>query len=378
MTFKFSLSFILSVFVYSSMHCQIAGLKLDWANGLQDGWSWGVSVTTDLNGNAYTTSEFQGSVNIELPSGNDTLFTSTNKGCLIQKFDTNGNPVWTKLINGTGGSVEWGSNILVDEFENVYVSGTYIYEVDFDPSENTALYNSNGDRNIFLLKLNESGNFEYVKIIEGMTLDTLDNAKVLDMSFDHQGNLLLCGFFSGEYDFDPNSGITNISGLNYADKDAFILNIDLTGNLIWIKTLEGYGESSCSTMRVDDIGNVILIGKGGGATDFDPGAGIVNAVGTIFTLKLNTNGEYIWVKTLEGLWPSGIWEEGLEVDDNGNIYTLGRFKEDIDFDPSANQFLINSNGNQDIFVQKLDSNGNLVWAKNYGGVRNEFSKVNCN
>jgi len=58
------------------------------------------------------------------------------------------------------------------------------------------------------------------------------------------------------------------------------------------------------------------------------------------------------------------FEEGysVAVDSSGNVYTTGYFEGTVDFDPGAGTTNLTSNGNYDVFVSKLDSSGNLVWA----------------
>ncbi|HEU0137242.1 MAG TPA: T9SS type A sorting domain-containing protein [Flavobacterium sp.] len=66
----------------------------------------------------------------------------------------------------------------------------------------------------------------------------------------------------------------------------------------------------------------------------------------------------------------GVGEDvirGMHVDAAGNVYTTGYFTDTADFDIGSGTFNLSSNGWYDIFVQKTDSNGNLVWAKQFGG-----------
>ena len=58
----------------------------------------------------------------------------------------------------------------------------------------------------------------------------------------------------------------------------------------------------------------------------------------------------------------------IAVDSSGNVYTTGYFEGTVDFNPRAGTFNLTSAGGSDIFVSKLDSSGNFVWAKNMGGV----------
>ncbi|MDG2907500.1 MAG: SBBP repeat-containing protein [Acidimicrobiales bacterium] len=56
----------------------------------------------------------------------------------------------------------------------------------------------------------------------------------------------------------------------------------------------------------------------------------------------------------------------VAVDSSGNVYTAGLFRHTVDFDPGAGTTNLTSNGNYDGFVSKLDSSGDLVWAKSFG------------
>lgn len=56
------------------------------------------------------------------------------------------------------------------------------------------------------------------------------------------------------------------------------------------------------------------------------------------------------------------------IDLQGNLFVIGEFSNTVDFNPSLNVFNLTSNGAKDIYIQKLDSNGNFLWAKYFGGL----------
>ena len=51
------------------------------------------------------------------------------------------------------------------------------------------------------------------------------------------------------------------------------------------------------------------------------------------------------------------------IDNLGNVYTTGSFQGTVDFDPGTGTYELTSVGETDIFISKLDANGNFLWAK---------------
>jgi hypothetical protein len=76
-------------------------------------------------------------------------------------------------------------------------------------------------------------------------------------------------------------------------------------------------------------------------------------------------GELVWARSFGS---NGLDQgEGVAVDGAGNVYTTGRFSGIVDFDPGIGTHNLTSAGGFDIFVSKLDSAGNLVWVRSFGG-----------
>ena len=75
---------------------------------------------------------------------------------------------------------------------------------------------------------------------------------------------------------------------------------------------------------------------------------------------------FIWARAMGG--PSSFEAAlGVALDGSGNVYTVGLFAGAADFDPGPGAFNLTSAGDVDIFVSKLDSAGNFVWARAMGG-----------
>ena len=124
-----------------------------------------------------------------------------------------------------------------------------------------------------------------------------------------------------------------------------------------------------SGVAVDGSGNVYTTGYFTGTVgtvDFDPGAGVFNLTSTgrsdIFVSKLDSAGNFVWVRQMGG----SAAGNDVAVDGSGNVYTTGSFSGTADFDPGAGVFNLTSAGGP-VFVSKLDSAGNFVWARQMGG-----------
>ena len=67
---------------------------------------------------------------------------------------------------------------------------------------------------------------------------------------------------------------------------------------------------------------------------------------------------------------------GIEYDGMGNIIIVGGFQDEVDFNPGPGVDLLtaDANGNMDIFVLKLDTAGNFVWAESRGGLDNDQAR----
>ncbi|MFZ9452434.1 MAG: SBBP repeat-containing protein, partial [Bacteroidia bacterium] len=62
----------------------------------------------------------------------------------------------------------------------------------------------------------------------------------------------------------------------------------------------------------------------------------------------------------------------VAVDGSGNVYTTGYFQNTADFDPGLGTSFLSSQGGNDIYISKLDANGNFVWARRIGGWGDDY------
>jgi len=278
------------------------------------------------------------------------------------------NLIWAKHMGGSSNAI--GNSVTMDAIGNIYTTGVFSGTADFDPSPSTFNLSSAGYYDIFVSKLDASGNFLWAKQMGGS-----DYEAGLSIAVAANGDVYTTGYFWGTADFDPGSGKQNLtsSGLG----DIFISNLDASGNFKWVKQLGAAKYDICNAITLDVNGNIFLTGSFAGMVDFNPGPGVFNMTSTIgssdddiFILKLNAAGDFTWAKRMEN---GGDRDAGLsiKVDVAGNVYTCGYFRSGIDFDPGPGVFYISLVDKSDIFVSKLDASGNFKWAKAMAGTGEE-------
>lgn len=262
------------------------------------------------------------------------------------------------MVGTAGGS---GHSLAVDPSGNVYTTGEFMGTTDFNPGIGAFSLTSSSSNwpDIFISKLDSSGNFVWAKAIGGVNDD-----KGYSIAIDPAGNgdVYITGRFMGTVDFDPGTGVFNLTGTN------FISKLDSSGNFIWAKVSGGY------YIALDSFGNVYTTGFFSGTVDFDPGAGTFNLTSAgqadIFISKLDGSGNFVWAKAMGG----SINDVGasLAVDASGNVYAIGYFSGTGDFDPGPGTLNLTTAGLYDIFISKIDNSGNFVWVKAVGGTSYDY------
>jgi len=188
-----------------------------------------------------------------------------------------------------------------------------------------------------------------------------------DMDHDNlSGNTYICGYFTGDADLDP--GISELLFASNGDRDIYIQKINDTGELTWARRIGGIGDDRARAIAIDPDGNIYITGYFSEEVDFNPGLGEFVIDGGIlndsFVLKLDSNGSFIWVNPIDG---TGYTEgRTIACDLLGNVYTGGIFTETLDADPGVLALPLQSAGFEDGFIQKLNSAGQLQWARHYG------------
>lgn len=135
---------------------------------------------------------------------------------------------------------------------------------------------------------------------------------------------------------------------------------------LWSYLLGDAENQAVTELRVSPDGNIVLAGFfDGSMTGLNPplqSAGLSD----IFVLKIKPNGDVLWAKR----WGDGDDQSrvSLAVDGQGNIILAGSYHGTLDFGGGNG---LPPQGMDDIYVVKLDPDGNTIWAKGIGDAKGQ-------
>ncbi|MFD1552058.1 T9SS type A sorting domain-containing protein [Putridiphycobacter roseus] len=314
------------------------------------------------NGNIISGGSFSGTNDFDPGADSLKLTAAGSLDMCLQMLDANGNLVWAKGFGSAEQDVI--KSIATDEDGNIFVTGYFKETVDFDLGPGVSNLTSAGQQDLFILKLDHLGDFEWVKQIESQYA-VLGNSIKLGLN----GELLLAGSFGGTVNFGTTT-LTSNSSSSAGVTDFFVAKLNATGDVVWATSAGSPGTDDCNDVTVDAQGNVYCTGDFQGQNiDFDPSMaqGLLSAhLGDYdgFVMKLNAIGEYQWAFSIGGAGRDRT--VSIEVDAQDKIYVSGQFDGTSDFDPLGSSTNLTSTLN-DLFIQKLNSDGTLVWVKVISG-----------
>jgi catechol 2,3-dioxygenase-like lactoylglutathione lyase family enzyme len=266
-------------------------------------------VTLDNSGNIYVAGYAKGNLNGETNSGGEDPF--------LMKFDSSGNPIWTRLWGNV--THNYGYGVTVYGSDNIYVVGKAFG--DWDGQTNS------GEIDAFITKFNGSGARQWTRFVGDAGFDAAYAATV-----DGSGNIYVAG------DID--------NALNLPD--AFLAKFDALGNRLWQTPilLSTPGCDHARGVAVDNLGNIYVSGMAeGDLADMDglPHLGDFDA----FLAKFYpSGGDPQWIK----VWGTSSADHAVSVVIAGDdIYVGGDSSGSLDGNPNA--------GGHDLYLIKLNSNG---------------------
>jgi len=203
------------------------------------------SVCTDSIGNIYVAGNFNDN---SIVFGADTLINIVTgyPEIFIVKYNYNGVVEWSKSFKGIYD--DYATSIICDNNQNIYVAGYFGSPTIFIDS--TTLTN-NGDHDIFLIKLNSSGNILSSRSDGGTSYDQTNS-----ISIDATGNIYLAGYFGSSLPTTMGAYILSNNGAF----DVFVTKYDGNLNVLWAKSVGGINDEQIKSITSFSSGSIYVSG----------------------------------------------------------------------------------------------------------------------
>jgi hypothetical protein len=274
------------------------------------------------NGDIYLTGSHYGDFDDQTNSG-------VSYDVYIVKYNSSGIKQWSRLYGSAYGDGAGG--VATDSAGNIYLTGSY----NGMPSDNR--------ENIFIVQYNSDGTKGWESILDGETCSSdADHGNAITV--DSSNNIFVTGQTGAGTHLD--CGLNGNTG--FGRLDAFVTKYNSTGSRQWTKQIGSNYNDFGHSITTDISGNVYITGYTFG--DINGSSG-VNHSGDVITVKYNSDGDKQWSKQFSTGSTKREEGAGISVDSSGNTYVVGYTSGEIDGNTNL--------GNNDVFILKYDTNGNL-------------------
>jgi uncharacterized delta-60 repeat protein len=239
--------------------------------------------------------------------GSTSSFGNGSQDVYVLRFDANGDTLWSKTFGGS--DKEWGNCIISTPDGGFLIAGT------------TCSFGHNGTSDAYIIKIDASGDTLWTK-----TFGSTNFEGFYCVTPTQEG-----GFVAAGYCYQ--NGQTDI----------YALKLNENGDSLWSNTFDGdNNEYGRTVVQVSDGGIVIA-----GEKNY-----IDQDISDIFILKLDANGNSLWAKTFDG--GMNEFASSIVQSADGSLLLAG----------GTNS---TGSGGYDAYVLKLDSKGDSLWSKTFGG-----------
>ena len=317
-------------------------------------WQWAKHVgSTGIYGNEIISGFFSvgndfymvGVFNDNLYFPTDTIYSYGYEDIFISKFDSAGNLLWVKTIGGGNSNLMYSeyANCVYDSLSNsIYFAGSFYEEIYF--GNGISLSANFTDENLFIARMNLDGTFLWANKITG------------------NGNKGGAGVFSNNKNkiYLVTASDESLTFNNFQlGPGGYIALYDTSGNCLsaqlkFTNSIRPYFNS----VSIEFIGSDLLLNGNYYNSSFQIDTALLLNHGSYdcFIARADSNANIKWIKSFG--YTGLDYINKLSVDNSKNIYIVGGFKDSINL---GNGNLYNST--PDIFIAKLDSNGNVIWNK---------------
>ncbi len=280
--------------------------------GASDSWE-ATGVEADREGHVYLTglAKYPGTEQA----------TRGNRDSFLACFDNRGSCQWIQA-NGTEAS-EVAAAINLDDQGGVFFAGA------FEGNR----YVGHGPGHLSVARYAASGT-----PLWGRNYGTTQREQSRDVCVGPAGSVYLTGWTAGD-----------MAGPSAGQEDAWLARWDADGNRLWTQQFGTDQSDLAFGVALDGQGDIYVTGRTAGSLSGDNAGG-----DDVFLSKHDDEGNRLWIRQFGT--PEFEEPRAIAVDQRGHVYLAGTTAGD----------LFGASGNRDVFVCKVDSDGNRIWATQLG------------
>jgi hypothetical protein len=284
--------------------------------------------------------------------GNSYVTGSKNFAMTLRKYNPAGELLWSQQQSYQ----TRGHAIALDDSNNLYVTGYFVYEVTFGDSVDLT---GEGEEDIFLARFDKEGELLWVKQAGGAA-ETNENDRGNAIAVDDESNVYVAGSYEGPASFDT----MTING--NGKMDLFVAKYDAAGNIIWLRHAGNTETDVANGMMLDDEGNLYVTGQFRFSISFDTITLTGNGNNAdIFLVKYDPFGNVLWARNFGNT--STDVGTAICTGPDGNLFMTG-YGGAINFDGIQ----LPSVGGTNVFIWKGDKEGNTLWAKSAASISSDY------
>jgi len=349
---KIVTSALIALFLFQFYGCDGSGAG-EKDGGLQDGTvqdgNKADAGDADTDADTDTDSDSDADADSDADSDSD----AGEDACMYDPEDRVG---WVRTWGGDDS--EQGNAVAVAPDDTIVVVGDFRGTSDMDPGPKENLFTTTGLQSAFISKFKSDGEYLWTKVIGGTWLAEATSAGVIS-----DGSIVVGGNFNQTVDFDPGP---DIHELDAGDKqlDAYVLRLSSNGEFDWVYRVKGEGYVPVYDLAVSPNDNVyftgdhdtLMIFEYDGGTDSYP----CNGERDVYIAKVDASGRFLWARSIGTV--NLDRPEALAVGPDESVVFIGQFEGTMDFDPGPG--VDEHTGDiWDIFLIKLDADGNYEWGR---------------
>lgn len=308
-------------------------------------------VAVDGNGDVYVGGFYNGNGIF----GTDTVSSGfTSKEAYLAKYDSLGNYIWVRYCSSALDDRTLG--VHTTPSNDVIITGTFWSNATFGSQ---GVFSGSADQS-FVAKYDSNGNLLWVRDSQAQGDD-----HAFDAVTDKNGDHYITGFFSTHYGPTPASvGFPGLATTAISDSVAYVAKISASGTWLWYRLFGGNDVERDNGIAIDSSGNVYIAGGFYRTRTFGSQTITSNNNGRdIFVCKYDSTGNFQWVRNCGSGYDDRA--NDIVIDNAQNLYITGEFRDEVVFGTDT----INNHGGpggRDIFVAKLTTSGQWIWAKRAG------------